>query len=168
MLKSLAKHLSGIALTWVLVLAGTFFLLRWYSQPSAEREVPALAGLSRSEASETLSALGLQAVWQDSIYASMPRVRWSSSIPARQLCQSGRNILLTTYRITPRASVSALPKGRMPGLRRHFDHPWFEVKVEEEPNTLLAGKVLRVEHKGKRVDADARFPKGRRSIWWWG
>ena len=68
MLKSLAKHLSGIALTWVLVLAGTFFLLRWYSQPSAEREVPTLLGLSHTEAAETLQALGLQAVWQDSIY----------------------------------------------------------------------------------------------------
>ena len=58
MLKSLAKHLSGIALTWVLVLAGTFFLLRWYSQPSAEREVP-VGRVCPAEAAETLQRLGL-------------------------------------------------------------------------------------------------------------
>ena len=48
--KTLFKHLFGIALTWVVVLLGTFFLLRWYSQPSAEREVPSLEGLTKQEA----------------------------------------------------------------------------------------------------------------------
>ena len=69
MLKSLAKHLSGIALTWLLVLAATFMALRWYSQPSAEREVPNLTGQLRGEAVTVLEALGLGAVFQDSIYA---------------------------------------------------------------------------------------------------
>ena len=65
--KTLFKHLFGIALTWVVVLLGTFFLLRWYSQPSAEREVPSLEGLTKQEAQAALEALGLEAVWQDSI-----------------------------------------------------------------------------------------------------
>ena len=52
MLKTLVKHISGIALTWVVVLMGTFFLLRWYSQPSSEREVPELEGMSKQQAEE--------------------------------------------------------------------------------------------------------------------
>ena len=163
MLKSLAKHLSGIALTWVLVLAGTFFLLRWYSQPSAEREVPTLAGLSQTEAAETLQALGLQAVWQDSIYApsGTPGAVVEQHPPAGSSVKVGRNILLTTYRITPPSERVGIAEGQDARIaERILTTRGFEVKVEEEPNTLLAGKVLRVEHKGIRVDVDARFPKG--------
>ena len=70
MLRTLSKHLFGIALTWVVVLVGTFLLLRWYSQPSAEREVPSLEGMAKMEAQDALEALELEAVWQDSIYSS--------------------------------------------------------------------------------------------------
>jgi beta-lactam-binding protein with PASTA domain len=38
----------------------------------------------------------------------------------------------------------------------------FRVDVKEEPNKLLAGKVIRVEHQGKAVADDARYPKGTR------
>ena len=59
MLKTLTKHLFGIALTWVVVLVGTFFLLRWYSQPSAEREVPSLEGMAKKEAQERFGSPGV-------------------------------------------------------------------------------------------------------------
>ena len=52
----------------MVVLVGTFLLLRWYSQPSAEREVPSVEGMAKTEAQEALEALDLEAVWQDSIY----------------------------------------------------------------------------------------------------
>ena len=84
MLRTLSKHLFGIALTWVVVLVGTFFLLRWYSQPSAEREVPSLEGMAKMEAQDALEALELEAVWQDSIYSSTEsRALWWNSIPLR-------------------------------------------------------------------------------------
>ncbi len=163
MLKSLAKHLSGIALTWVLVLAGTFFLLKWYSQPSAEREVPALAGLSRTEAAETLSALGLQAVWQDSIYApaGTPGTVVEQHPPAGSSVKVGRNVLLTTYRITPPSERIGIQEGQDARIaERILTTRGFDVKVKDEPNTLLAGKVLRVEHEGHSLEAESRLPKG--------
>ena len=81
MLRTLSKHLFGIALTWVVVLVGTFFLLRWYSQPSAEREVLSLEGMAKKEAQDALEALELEAVWQDSIYSSTgePGALWWNS-----------------------------------------------------------------------------------------
>ena len=163
MLKTLAKHLSGIALTWVLVLAGTFFLLRWYSQPSAERKVPALAGLSQRQAADTLDALGLHAVWQDSIYApsGTPGAVVEQHPPAGSSVKVGRNILLTTYRVTPPSERVGIEEGQDARLaERILTTRGFEVQVKEEPNTLLAGKVLRVERRGQSVDAEARFPKG--------
>ena len=36
----------------------------------------------------------------------------------------------------------------------------FEVELKEEPNKLLAGKVLRVTHRGETVLPEARYPKG--------
>ena len=165
MLKSLAKHLSGIALTWVIVLAGTLFLLRWYSQPSAERQVPALAGMSQAEAAESLAALGLEAIWQDSIYApsGTPGAVVEQHPPAGSSVKVGRKVLLTTYRITPPSERVAIEEGQDAKLaERILTTRGFKVEVKEEPNKLLAGKVIRVEHKGKRVEGADRHPKGTR------
>ena len=73
----------------------------------------------------------------------------------------GRNILLTTYRVTPPSERVGIEEGQDARLaERILTTRGFEVQVIEEPNTLLAGKVLRVERRGQSVDAEARFPKG--------
>ena len=163
MIKTLAKHLSGIALTWVLVLAATFFLLRWYSQPSAEREVPALAGLSQFDAQDALATLGLEAVWQDSIYgpSGTPGAVVEQHPPAGSSVKVGRKILLTTYRITPPSERVGIEEGQDAKLaERILSTRGFEVELKEEPNKLLAGKVLRVTYRGETVLPEARYPKG--------
>lgn len=164
-MKSLAKHLGGIALTWAVVLVGTLMLLRSYSQPGAEREVPSLAGLSQAQASESLEILGLEAVWQDSIYApsGTPGAVVEQHPPAGSAVKVGRKVLLTTYRVTPPSEQVAIEEGQDAKLaERILTTRGFLVNVEEEPNKLLAGKVIRVEHKGKEVGGDARYPKGTR------
>jgi beta-lactam-binding protein with PASTA domain len=165
MLKSLAKHLSGIALTWVVVLAGTLFLLRWYSQPSAQREVPPLAGMAQTEAADALGALGLEAVWQDSIYApsGTPGAVVEQHPPAGSSVKVGRKVLLTTYRVTPPSERVAIEEGQDAKLaERILTTRGFRVEVKEEPNKLLAGKVIRVEHQGGAVSEEALYPKGTR------
>lgn len=165
MLKSLAKHLSGIALTWVIVLAGTLFLLRWYSQPSAQRDVPALAGMTQMEAAGVLQDLGLEAVWQDSIYApsGTPGAVVEQHPPAGSSVKVGRKVLLTTYRITPPSERVAIEEGQDAKLaERILTTRGFRVDVKEEPNKLLAGKVIRVEHQGVSVEDDTHYPKGTR------
>lgn len=165
MLKSLAKHLSGIALTWVVVLLGTLLLLRSYSQPSSQREVPALAGMSKAEATSVLRELGLEEVWQDSIYAATgkPGSVVEQHPPAGSSVKVGRKVLLTTYRITPPSERVAIQEGQDAKLaERILSTRGFKVEVKEEPNRLLAGKVIRVEHQGKEVGDEARFPKGTR------
>ena len=150
----MAKHLFGIALTWVLVLVGTFFLLRWYSQPSAEREVPVFGGACPKPKPKTLCRRwSLEAVWQDSIYAPStgePGAVVEQHPPAGSSVKAGRKILLTTFRITPPSERVGWRKGRMPRFaERLLSTRGFEVKVKEEPNSLLAGKVIRVERKGE-------------------
>ena len=159
MLRTLTKHLFGIALTWVVVLLGTFFLLRWYSQPSAEREVPTLEGMTKMEAQESLEALGLEAVWQDSIYSSTgkPGAVVEQHPPAGSSVKAGRKILLTTFRITPPSEGIGVEEGQDAKLaERLLTTRGFAMTVKEEANSLLAGKVIRVEHAGKAVASDAK------------
>lgn len=161
--KTLFKHLFGIALTWVVVLLATFFLLRWYSQPSAEREVPSLEGLTKQEAQATLEALGLEAVWQDSIYSAQgkPGAVVEQHPPAGSAVKAGRKVLLTSFRITPPSEGIGVEEGQDAKLaERLLITRGFDVKVQEEANSLLAGKVIRVEHAGVTVSNDASFPKG--------
>ena len=163
MLRTLTKHLFGIALTWVVLLLGTFFLLRWYSQPSAEREVPTLEGMTKTEAQESLEALGLEAVWQDSIYSSTgkPGAVVEQHPPAGSSVKAGRKILLTTFRITPPSEGIGVEEGQDAKLaERLLTTRGFAMTVKEEANSLLAGKVIRVEHAGKTVASDASFPRG--------
>lgn len=163
MLKTLTKHLFGIALTWVVVLVGTFLLLRWYSQPSAEREVPSVEGMAKTEAQEALEALDLEAVWQDSIYASNgePGAVVEQHPPAGSSVKAGRKILLTTFRITPPSEGIGVEEGQDAKLaERLLTTRGFDVDVKEEANSLLAGKVIRVERKGQPVVSAASFPKG--------
>lgn len=163
MLKTLTKHLFGIALTWVVMLVGTFLLLRWYSQPSAEREVPSVEGMAKTEAQEALEALDLEAVWQDSIYASNgePGAVVEQHPPAGSSVKAGRKILLTTFRITPPSEGIGVEEGQDAKLaERLLTTRGFDVDVKEEANSLLAGKVIRVERKGQPVESAASFPKG--------
>ena len=75
------KHTVGIAPRMGGVLVALMAWLRSYSQPSAQREVPNVVSLGREEATQTLSALGLEAVWQDSIYAAQGHPeRWWNNI----------------------------------------------------------------------------------------
>lgn len=163
MLKSLTRNVFGIALTWVLILVATFALLHWYSQPSAEREVPDLSGVSMYEASKRLADLGLQEIWHDSIYApsGKPGTVVEQHPPPGSAVKAGRHILLTTFRITPPSERVGIDEGQDARIAtRILETRGFQVNVKEEPNTLLAGKVLRVEHLGQRLDLDARHPKG--------
>ena len=114
MWKELAKHAGGVALAWVVVLVGTFFLLRLYSQPSAQRQVPDLSGMARMDAFDTLATLGLEGVWQDSIYlpTGTPGAVVEQHPPAGSAVKVGRNILLTTHRITPPDEAVSYQEGQ--------------------------------------------------------
>ncbi len=165
MIKSWAKHLGGIALAWVVVIGGTMWMLRSYSQPSAERQVPDVTGLDRVVALDSLATLGLQAIWQDSIYAAdgRPGEVVEQFPPAGSAVKVGRKVLLTTYRITPPSERVGIQEGQDARLaERILATRGFQVRVKEEPHVLLVGKALRVEHRGTVLDADDRLPKGSR------
>lgn len=163
MIRSLLKHTAGIALVWVVVLVALMAWLRSYSQPSAQREVPNVVTLGREEAAQTLLALGLEAVWQDSIYAAQgtPGAVVEQHPPAGSSVKAGRNILLTTYRLTPPSEAVSVREGQDARLaERILTTRGFDVSIEEEVNSLLAGKVIRAEKAGTKLGTDDRLPKG--------
>ena len=163
MWKTLGRHLGGIVLTWIVVLACTLWLLRSYSQPSSQREVPALTGMLRQQAQDTLLLLGLNPIWQDSIYAAggRPGSIVEQHPPAGSAVKAGRNILLTSYRITPPDERVDIEEGQDARLaERILATRGFEVVLVEEPNKLLAGKVIRVRHTGRPLANQTRLPRG--------
>ena len=163
MIKSLLKHTIGIALTWVIVLVVLMAWMRSYSQPSAQRQVPDVVTMNRDNAAMALEELGLQAIWQDSIYAAQgdPGAVVEQHPPAGSSVKVGRKVLLTTYRITPPSESIAVQEGQDARLaERILTTRGFDVEVEEEVNSLLAGKVIRVESRGKKLSTDDRLPKG--------
>ena len=163
MIKSLFKHATGIALTWVVVLVVLMAWMRSYSQPSAQREVPDVVSMSRENATMTLEELGLQAIWQDSIYAAQgePGAVVEQHPPAGSSVKVGRKVLLTTYRITPPSESIAVQEGQDARLaERILTNRGFDVKLKQEVNSLLAGKVIRVESEGKKLATEDRLPKG--------
>ena len=162
-MKGWAKHIGGIAAVWVVVLGTVLLLLRSYSQPSAERVVPSVVGLTQPEAKSQLEELGLVPIWQDSIYAAAgkPGTIVEHHPPAGSSVKKGRKILITTYRITPPSERVAIAEGQDAKIaERILTTRGFKVQVVEEPNRLLSGKAIRVEHRGKKVSDEARFPRG--------
>ena len=169
MIRSLLKHTAGIALVWVVVLVALMAWLRSYSQPSAQREVPNVVTLGREEAAQTLSALGLEAVWQDSIYAAQgtPGAVVEQHPPAGSSVKAGRNILLTTYRLTPPSEAVSVREGQDARLaERILTTRGFDVSIEEEVNSLLRARSF---GRKKRAPSWARMTgcrRDRRSRWW--
>jgi eukaryotic-like serine/threonine-protein kinase len=159
------RHLGLLATVWGVLLGGTMLWLRFYSQPSAQREVPQVTGLGRDEAQILLSELGLEAVMQDSIYAAggKPGQVVDQFPPPGSAVKVGRKVLLTTYRTTPPSERVGIQEGQDAKLaERILTTRGFDVHIREEAHGLLVGKALRVEHKGKRVQPDDRLPKGSR------
>ena len=115
------------------------------------------------EAFDTLSSLGLEGVWQDSIYlpTGTPGAVVEQHPPAGSAVKVGRNILLTTHRITPPDEAVSYQEGQDAKLvERILTTRGFRISMEEEPNQLLVGKVIRLEHRGKILDSETRLPKG--------
>ena len=163
MWKELAKHAGGVARAWVVVLVGTCFMLQLYSRPSAQREIPDLSGMARRDALDTLGKLGLEGVWQDSIYlpSGMPGAVVEQHPPSGSAVKVGRSILLTTHRITPPDEAVSYQEGQDAKLvERILTTRGFRVVMAEEPNQLLMGKVIRLEHRGNVLDSETRLPKG--------
>ena len=119
--------------------------------------------MARMDAFDTLATLGLEGVWQDSIYlpTGTPGAVVEQHPPAGSAVKVGRNILLTTHRITPPDEAVSYQEGQDAKLvERILTTRGFRISVEEEPNQLLVGKVIRLEHKGKVLDSETRLPKG--------
>ena len=81
--------------------------------------------------------------------------------PAGSAVKAGRKVLLTSFRITPPSEGIGVEEGQDAKLAvRLVITRGCDVEVQEEANSLLAGKVIRVEHAGVTVSNDASFPKG--------
>ena len=141
---------------------GDVLLLRWYSQPSAEREVPALAGLSQSDAQTLWRRWGLRRCGKTRFTPFRNAWRCGGAASAcREFSQSGAENFVDDLPHHATRERVGIEEGQDAKLaERILSTRGFEVELKEEPNKLLAGKVLRVTHRGETVLPEARYPKG--------
>ncbi|MFZ9054254.1 MAG: PASTA domain-containing protein [Flavobacteriales bacterium] len=162
--KAFLRTVFLLGLVWMVLIGGVWIYLKFYTQPGATREMPALKGLTLQESREILDSEGLVAIHLDSIYSRNGRAFEviEQVPPAGSKIKSGRRVYLTTYRSTPPFEVLGIEEGQDPGIARIIlENKGFEVEEQLEPNIALVGRVVRMEDaRGRILSASDRLPKG--------
>ena len=157
------KALSGVGISWVLILGFTWLGMNLNSRPWSERTVPSVEGLMKDSAIQILEDLDLHPVHLDSVFNA-------SAIPGAVLEQipsvgsnvkSGRPVYLTTFRVTPPDEKIGVHEGQDARLAQSLlERKGFNLRVNTEANTELDGKVVRVEHRGISLGPEERLQRG--------
>ena len=155
----------GLALVLGLVgFVGLNVGLRAYTRHSERISVPSVTGLDMQEAMTMLEASGLKPVIMDSLYSATGKA--GSVVEQDPLSgvevKGTRNVYLTVFRSTPPSEPLDVEEGMDAGVARILlDVKGFPFSERYEPNTELAGLVLRVEDaRGRSRKPGERLRKG--------
>ncbi len=165
--KSFLLIIISVGVAWVVLISGSMLSLQLNSRPWSERYVPNLLSLSLDSAKSLLSDLELESIHLDSVYSAtaIPGSILEQSPKEGSLVKSGRPVYLTTFRITPPSESITVYEGQDARLAENIlDRKGFNVEVSEEPNIILNGKVVRVEHQGFSLKPDDRRNRGSKIV----
>ncbi len=162
--RKLLIHLSLIALTTVLIIAGTLWWLRHYTHHGEAIAVPDLSGKSLHELDDALRTTTLTFEITDSIYSdAQPRgAVISQNPPAGMMVKENRTIFLTVNSLLPEMVI--MPD--LNGKSRRIAIPMLEIsglKLEAAkyiPDESCTDCVVEQLYKGKAIEAGERIRKG--------
>lgn len=157
------KTILGIGVAWVLIISGSMLLLQLNSRPWSERYIPTVEGLMKDSAFQLLEGMDLIPIHLDSVYSSsaVPGSILEQSPAEGSLVKSGRPVYLTTFRVTPPDEKIAVEEGTDARLALSLlERKGFNVTTVTEPNTVLNGKVVRIEFDGIVLGPDDRKKRG--------
>ena len=161
MKKEYLYHGLGILAVWLIAGLLVVYGLKWYSQPEAIREVPNVIGMLKQEAEAEIRALGLEVVWLDSVYnpKERPGEVFEQFPSPESSVKVGRKIKLTTYSQTPPGIIIQVQEGDNAKVAEQELSKDFVVSIVEIPSVDLAGKVVRVKHRGSPVAPGTCMPR---------
>jgi beta-lactam-binding protein with PASTA domain len=110
---SFRKAVLGIAITYTVLLLGSWFWLQWYTDHGEYVSVPDLKGLSTEEAIRALQERNLDFLVIDSIYdrKAAPGSVFDQSPAFESQVKEGRQVFLTIFRQSPPMEKLGIKQG---------------------------------------------------------
>lgn len=169
MAKSLVKSpelrnaVLRIVLLYAVLIAFSWFWLRWYTDHGEFVSVPDLSGVPLDEAIQALEERGMNYLVVDSVYdkkAKPGSVMDQSPVKESQV-KEGRTVSLTIYRFSPPMEKLGVKQGDYAVVAMiRLKNKAIDFDTLYEDNNTLAGSIIRVNQRGKSLKYDDMVPRG--------
>ncbi|MFN5295815.1 MAG: PASTA domain-containing protein [Flavobacteriales bacterium] len=160
---SFRKAILGIAITYTVLLLGSWFWLQWYTDHGQYVSVPELKGLSTEEAIKALQERNLDYLVIDSIYdrKAVPGSVFDQSPAFESQVKEGRQVFLTIYRLSPPMEKLGIKQGDYATVAMiKLRNKSIDFDTLYEDNNTLANSIIRVTQRGKTLKASDEVARG--------
>jgi beta-lactam-binding protein with PASTA domain len=160
---SFRNAILGIAITYTVLLLGSWFWLQWYTDHGQYVSVPELKGLSTEEAIKALQERNLDYLVIDSIYdrKAVPGSVFDQSPAFESQVKEGRQVFLTIYRLSPPMEKLGIKQGDYATVAMiKLRNKSIDFDTLYEDNNTLANSIIRVTQRGKTLKASDEVARG--------
>jgi len=161
--KDFGKHLLRILGVYLVVVLLIWLYLAWYTDHGEFISVPEVRGMTIDEAAQSIEDRDLKYVIVDSIYSENAQggtIMEQSPSPESQV-KEGREIFLTTYRVSPPLETINIEEGEYAQVALiKLHNKGIKVRKVEEPSNQMIGAVIKITYKGKKLKADSQVKRG--------
>jgi beta-lactam-binding protein with PASTA domain len=164
---SFRKAALGIALTYTVLLLGSWFWLQWYTDHGEYVSVPELKGLSTEDAIRALQERNLNYLIIDSIYdrKAAPGSVFDQSPAFESQVKQGRQVFLTIYRLSPPMEKLGIKQGDYATVAMiKLRNKSIDFDTLYEDNNTLANSIIRVTQRGRALKATDEVARGSRVL----
>jgi beta-lactam-binding protein with PASTA domain len=164
---SFRKAIIGIALTYAVLLLGSWFWLQWYTDHGEYVSVPDLKGLRSEDAILALQERNLDYLIIDSIYdrKAAPGSVFDQSPAFESQVKEGRQVFLTIYRLSPPMEKLGIKQGDYATVAMiKLRNKSIDFDTLYEDNNTLANSIIRVTQKGKALKASDEVARGSKVV----
>jgi beta-lactam-binding protein with PASTA domain len=160
---SFRKAIIGIAVTYLVLLLGSWFWLQWYTDHGEYVSVPDLKGLSSEQAIQALQERNLDYLVIDSIYdrKAAPGSVFDQSPAFESQVKDGRQVFLTIYRFSPPMEKLGIKQGDYSTVAMiKLRNKSIDFDTLYEDNNTLANSIIRVTQRGKSLKPTDEVARG--------
>lgn len=164
---SFRKAAIGIAATYIVLLLGSWFWLKWYTDHGEYVSVPDLKGLNSEEAIRALQERNLSYLIIDSIYdrKATPGSIFDQSPAFNSQVKEGRQVFLTIYRLSPPKEKLGIKQGDYATVAMiKLRNKSIDFDTLYEDNNTLPNSIIRVTQHGKSLKANDEVARGSKVV----
>lgn len=161
---SFFKTLLRIGVLYIVLVALSWFALKWYTDHGEYVSVPDLRGMKLSDAITSIEDRNLEYLVIDSVYDSKasPGIILEQNPSAESQVKEGRQVFLTIYRLSPPMEKIGVKEGDFASVAMvKLAGKGIEYDTLYEDNNLMVGSVIRVVVNGKKISSpEFEVPRG--------